>query len=87
MSPEVALLAPVAGEVVERLCSPGQLLQAGGTQCFTLSDMSSVWLLVNIYQNDVAYVHVGDPVTISNESYPDVVRGKNRIHCAVARSA
>jgi cobalt-zinc-cadmium efflux system membrane fusion protein len=76
VSPEVALLAPVAGEVVERLCSPGQLLQAGGTQCFTLSDMTSVWLLVNIYQNDVAYVHVGDQVTISNESYPGVVRGK-----------
>ena len=45
-------------------CSPGQLLAAGATQCFTLSDMSSVWILVNIYQNDVAYVHVGDPVTI-----------------------
>jgi len=38
--------------------------------------MSSVWVLVNIYQNDVAYVHVGDPVTIENESYPGVVRGK-----------
>ena len=52
-SSEVALLAPLAGEVVERLCSPGQLLAAGGTQCFTLSKMSSVWVLVNIYQNDV----------------------------------
>ena len=51
-SPEVALLAPLGGEVVERLCSPGQLLQAGGTQCFTLSNMSSVWVLVNIYQNE-----------------------------------
>jgi membrane fusion protein, heavy metal efflux system len=75
-SPEVALLAPQAGEVVERLCSPGQLLQAGGTQCFTLSNMSSVWVLVNIYQDDVAYVHVGDEVTIDNEAYPGVVRGK-----------
>jgi membrane fusion protein, heavy metal efflux system len=75
-SPEVALLAPQAGEVVERLCSPGQLLQAGGTQCFTLSNMSSVWVLVNIYQDDIAYVHVGDEVTIVNEAYPGVVRGK-----------
>jgi membrane fusion protein, heavy metal efflux system len=75
-SPEVALLAPQAGEVVERLCSPGQLLAAGGTQCFTLSNMSSVWVLVNIYQNDIAYVHVGDEVTIDNEAYPGVVRGK-----------
>jgi cobalt-zinc-cadmium efflux system membrane fusion protein len=75
-SSEVALLAPLAGEVVERLCSPGQLLQAGGTQCFTLSKTSSVWILVNIYQNDVRYVHVGDEVTINNEAYADQVRGK-----------
>jgi cobalt-zinc-cadmium efflux system membrane fusion protein len=75
-SPEVPLLAPLAGEIVERLCSPGQLLQAGASQCFTLSDMSTVWVLVNIYQNDVAQVRVGDAVTINNESYPGVVRGK-----------
>jgi cobalt-zinc-cadmium efflux system membrane fusion protein len=75
-TPEVPLYSPVAGEVVERQCSPGQLLAPGATQCFTLSDMSSVWILVNIYQKDVAYVHAGDPVTIDNESYPGVVRGK-----------
>jgi cobalt-zinc-cadmium efflux system membrane fusion protein len=75
-SPEVALLAPTEGEVVERLCSPGQLLQAGGTQCFTLSNMRTVWVLVNIYQNDLAYVHVGDEVSIDNEAYPGAVRGK-----------
>ena len=73
---ELPLLAPLAGEVVERLCSPGQLLQAGGTQCFTLSDMSTVWVLVNVYQNDIAYVRVGEEVTIDNETYPGVVRGK-----------
>jgi len=75
-SSEVALLAPLAGEVVERLCSPGQLLQPGATQCFTLSNMSSVWVLVNVYQNDVRYVRVGDEVTISNEAYAGEVRGK-----------
>jgi cobalt-zinc-cadmium efflux system membrane fusion protein len=75
-SAELPLLAPLAGEIVERLCSPGQLLQAGGTQCFTLSDMNSVWVLVNVYQNDIAYVHVGEDVTIDNETYPGVVRGK-----------
>jgi cobalt-zinc-cadmium efflux system membrane fusion protein len=75
-SPEIPLYSPVAGEVVDRQCSTGQLLAAGATQCFTLSDMSSVWILVNVYQNDVAYVHVGDPVTIANESYPEAVHGK-----------
>jgi len=75
-SAEMALVSPAAAEVVERLCAPGQVLQAGGTQCFTLSDTSSVWVLVNIYQNDIATVHVGDEVTIANESYPDAVRGR-----------
>lgn len=73
---ELPLVSPRAGEVVERLCSTGQLLQAGGTQCFTLSDMSTVWVLVNVYQNDIAYVHVGQDVTIDNEAYPGAVHGK-----------
>jgi cobalt-zinc-cadmium efflux system membrane fusion protein len=73
---ELPLFAPFAGEIVERLCSPGELLQAGGTQCFTLSDMNSVWVFVNVYQNDIAYVHVGEDVTIDNETYADAVHGK-----------
>ncbi len=73
---EIALPSPAAGEIVERLCAPGQLLQAGTTQCFTLSDMSSVWVLVNVYQNEIANVHVGDDVTITNEAYAGAVRGR-----------
>ncbi len=75
-SSEVPVLAPLAGEVVERLCSPGQLLQPGGTQCFTLSDMSSVWVLLNIYQNDLPFVHVGDDVTIDSDAFPGPMHGK-----------
>jgi membrane fusion protein, heavy metal efflux system len=75
-SPELPLLAPFAGEVVERLCSPGQLLQAGGTQCFTISDMSSVWVLVNIYQNQLAYVHPGDKVEVQTDAYSAVFHGR-----------
>ena len=73
---EVPVLAPVGGEVVERLVGPGQLLQAGATQCFTISDMSTVWVLVNVYQSDLAYVHVGDTVEIDTDSYPDKFHGK-----------
>lgn len=73
---EVALVSPTSGEVVERQCNQGQLLQAGATQCFTLSDMSRVWVLVNVYQNDIASVKVGDQVTITNETYPGSVQGK-----------
>jgi membrane fusion protein, heavy metal efflux system len=72
---QVPLLAPVGGEIVERLVGPGQLLQSGATQCFTISDMSQVWVLVNVYQNDLPYVHVSEKVEINTESYPDTFHG------------
>jgi len=75
-SPEVPVLAPITGEAVERLCSPGQVIQAGQTQCFTISNMSTVWVLANVYENQIAYVHVGDPVTIKTDAYPDVFNGR-----------
>jgi len=69
-APEVPVLAPIDGEVVEQTVAPGQLLQAGQTQCFTISDMSTVWVVVNVYQNDLAYVRVGDQVAIQTDAYP-----------------
>jgi len=73
---QIPLPAPVGGEVVERLVGPGQLLQGGATQVFTISDMSTVWVLVNVYQSDVAYVHVGDSVDITTDTYPQIFHGR-----------
>jgi membrane fusion protein, heavy metal efflux system len=73
---QVPLLAPVAGEIVERLVGPGQLLQAGMTQCFTISDTSTVWVLVNVYQKDLGSVHVGDTAEITTDAYPETFRGR-----------
>jgi len=73
---QIPLPAPVGGEIVERLVGPGQLLQAGATQVFTISDMSTVWVLVNVYQSDVGYVRVGDSVDITTDTYPQVFHGK-----------
>jgi membrane fusion protein, heavy metal efflux system len=75
-SAEIPLLAPIGGEVVERDVAPGQLLQAGATQAFIISDMSSVWVLANVYQGDMAAVHLGDQVTVQTDSYPDKFQGK-----------
>jgi membrane fusion protein, heavy metal efflux system len=75
-SAEIPLLAPIGGEVVERDVAPGQLLQAGATQAFIISDMGSVWVLANVYQGDMAAVHVGDQVTVQTDSYPDKFQGK-----------
>ena len=68
---EVPVKAPIGGEVVEQYVSAGQLLQPGTTQCFIISDTSTVWVLVNVYQKDLPYVRVGDTVTIQTDVYPD----------------
>jgi membrane fusion protein, heavy metal efflux system len=73
---QIPVVAPVSGEIVERLVGPGQLLLTGSTQCFTISNTSSVWVLVNVYQNDLPYVHIGDSVEINTEAYPEVFHGK-----------
>jgi len=75
-SPEIPVLAPIAGEVVERLVGPGQVVQSGATQCFTISNMSTVWVLANVYEHDLGYVREGDPVSIRTDAYPTVFRGR-----------
>ncbi len=73
---EVPVRAPISGEVVEQNVSAGQLLQPGSTQCFMISDTSSVWVLVNVYQKDLPFVRVGDAVTIQTDTYPQAFHGK-----------
>ena len=72
----IPVLAPISGEVVERLVQPGQVVQAGQTQAFTISDLSTVWVLANVYQSDLAYVHSGDDVVVETDSYPGSFHGR-----------
>ena len=73
---EVPLKAPIGGLVVEQDVAAGQLLQSGATQCFMLSDISTVWVLVNVHQKDLPYVQVGDKVTVQTDTYPEVFHGR-----------
>ena len=73
---EVPVKAPIGGLVVEQDVSAGQLIQPGTTQCFVISDVSTVWVLVNVYQKDLPYVRVGDAVTIQTDTYPEVFHGR-----------
>ncbi|HXR33854.1 MAG TPA: efflux RND transporter periplasmic adaptor subunit [Verrucomicrobiae bacterium] len=73
---QIPVPAPVTGEIVERLVGPGQLLVGGTTQCFTISNTNTVWVLVNVYQSDLPFVHIGDTVEINTESYPGLFHGK-----------
>ncbi len=61
---EGAIRAPIAGTVVEKLITPGQLLQAGTTPAFTVANLSKVWVLAQISGSDLASVKVGDPADI-----------------------
>ncbi|MGH9688903.1 MAG: efflux RND transporter periplasmic adaptor subunit [Candidatus Acidiferrales bacterium] len=74
-SADIPVLAPISGEVVERMVSPGQVVQAGQTQAFTISDMRTVWVLANVYQGDLAYVHQGDNVVVQTDAYPQNFHG------------
>jgi len=75
-SAQIPVIAPMSGEVVERLVAPGQVMQAGQTQAFTISDMSTVWVLANVYQGDLAYVKSGDDVVVETDAYPESFHGK-----------
>jgi membrane fusion protein, heavy metal efflux system len=75
-SAQIPVLAPIGGEVVERLVSPGQVVQAGQTQAFTISDLSTVWVLANVYQADLAFVRSGDDVSVQTDAFPGSFHGR-----------
>jgi cobalt-zinc-cadmium efflux system membrane fusion protein len=61
----VALIrSPIAGTVVEKLITPGELLQAGSTACFTVADLSRVWVQAQLFGSDLAAVSLGDSAQV-----------------------
>lgn len=76
-APQGVVRSPIEGAVVERLITPGQLLQAGTTPCFTIADLSTVWVMANVFESDLPDVAVGDPAdvepTIGTERFAGTV--------------
>jgi cobalt-zinc-cadmium efflux system membrane fusion protein len=58
--------SPIAGTVVEKLITPGELLTAGSTPCFTVADLSRVWVMAQLFGSDLASISVGDPVEVES---------------------
>lgn len=56
--------APIAGTVVEKSIAPGQTLAVGTTPCFTIADTSKMWVMAQVFGDDVARVRAGDHATI-----------------------
>src|SRR5262249_16049885 len=68
--------SPIDGTVVEKLIKPGLLLQAGTTPCFTVADLSTVWIMPNIFDADLPGIAVGDPadiITSTGQTLPGTV--------------
>jgi cobalt-zinc-cadmium efflux system membrane fusion protein len=57
--------SPMTGTVVDRQITPGQLLQAGTTPCFTVADVSHVWVMAQVADSDVTSVKPGDAADIA----------------------
>jgi cobalt-zinc-cadmium efflux system membrane fusion protein len=70
----VSIRAPISGVITDQ-----QVTTAGGVQGlsspnpFTISDLSQVWILCDVYENDLAVVHVGENADIRLNAYPDKV--------------
>jgi cobalt-zinc-cadmium efflux system membrane fusion protein len=72
---EGAIRAPITGVVVEKLITPGQLLQAGTTPAFTIADLSTMWVLASVYGDDIGAVHTGDAVDVITDASATPVTG------------
>jgi cobalt-zinc-cadmium efflux system membrane fusion protein len=62
---QAMIRAPIAGTVVEKSIAPGQTLAAGTTPCFTIADTSKMWVMAQVFGDDVARVRAGDHATIA----------------------
>ncbi len=73
---EGVIRSPIAGTVVEKLITPGQLLQAGTTPCFTVADLSIVWVMANVFESDLPFVAIGDGAEVRTSASPDALAGR-----------
>ena len=72
----VDLHAPVSGVITDQQVTNAAGLQGLGSTAFTISDISKVWVICDVYERDLANVRLGDDATIHMTAYPDeVVKG------------
>jgi cobalt-zinc-cadmium efflux system membrane fusion protein len=90
----IVLRAPVSGTIVEQNISGFEGIKSldNSPNLFTVADLSQVWVVCDVYENDLGDVHMGDTAEIRLNAYPDkIYRGKiadiSRILDPATRSA
>lgn len=68
----VPIRAPIAGTVIERLVTLGEAVERASS-AFKIANLSRVWVLLDLYEKDLARVRVGQSLEVRTESYPGEV--------------
>jgi cobalt-zinc-cadmium efflux system membrane fusion protein len=79
ISPVIDLRAPVSGTIVEQNVAGSEGIKSldNTPNLFTIADLSQVWVVCDVFENDLGEVHLGDSSEIRLNAYPDrVFRGK-----------
>ncbi len=69
----VSILAPVSGTIVDQTIAPSGSVNPAVSQqsLFTIADLSHVWIVCDVYENDLPIVRIGDTADIQLNAYPD----------------
>ena len=62
--------SPVDGVVLEKPAIQGMRFMPGEV-LYQIADLSTVWLLADVFEQDLGMVHVGQPATVRMDAYPD----------------
>jgi cobalt-zinc-cadmium efflux system membrane fusion protein len=69
---ELRIVSPIGGRVTARNAAPGLLLQPGiGPAPFTVADISTMWMVANVAEDELPQLRLGQPVEASLAAYPD----------------
>ena len=66
---EATVFSPADGLVISRAVNPGQVINAG-QELFVVTDLSTVWVIGDLYERDFSRVRVGSPATVTSASMP-----------------
>lgn len=67
-----SIRSPISGTILQRSVSPGmQFRPDGDVPMFTIADLSTVWVIANIHESDIASVHIGAPARVRTPAYPN----------------
>jgi len=75
--------SPIAGNVVEKLITPGELLQAGTTPCFTVANLSRVWVMAQVFGSDLASVNLGDSAEVVTGNPGEFLKKQMYVHVLI----